>query len=129
MKVVLVTGSRSYPDQAHVYQTLDEEMPDLVIHGGAKTFKTHQFGYQGADYFAGAWCDLHDVPQVKAPYKRALGKRGGPVRNTWMIGVLLMFLTQGHDCTVVAFPGNTGTADTMEKARRAGITVRRMEAR
>lgn len=131
MKVVLVTGGRAYKDRAHVDQVLTDDAPDLVIHGGAKTmnpgvvYNQTEFGYLGADNFAGLWCDANDVPQLKAPYMRALGKRGGPIRNTWMIELLTMFEQAGHRCSVIAFPGGSGTDDTVDKALRAGFTVTR----
>lgn len=132
MKVVLVTGGRAYEDYGHVYDVLEAEHPDLVMHGGARSMKpgvVYGMGerepYLGADYFAGLWCDDTDTPQLKAPYLRKLGKTGGPARNTWMIGVLNTLRRDGQECIVVAFPGGSGTADTIDKAIRAGFTVRK----
>lgn len=124
MKVILATGGRAYADKDHVWSVLDEESPDLVIHGGALT-PTVTGTYCGADYFASTWCDDHDVPQLIAPYKRKLGKQGGPIRNTWMIKTLWVFRHDENDCSVIAFPGGRGTADTIDKAIRAGFTVRK----
>lgn len=132
MKVVLVTGGRAYDDWKHVYDVLDGEKPDLVMHGGCKTMEPGVvYGdwsaapYIGADYIASEWCDFTDTPQLKAPYLRKLGKQGGPARNTWMIGVLNTLRRDGQECVVISFPGGSGTADTIDKAIRAGFTVRK----
>jgi len=124
MKVVLVTGGRAYPDPAHVFRVLDEEQPDLVIHGGASTWLPEQRIRLGADYQAECWCNARTVAQLKVPYRSALGRAGGPVRNEQMVSLLDDFRQMGHDCRVVAFPGGTGTADTIVRARRWGFEIR-----
>ena len=44
------------------------------------------------------------------------GRKAGPIRNQRMID-------EGRPDLVVAFPGGTGTADMVERARVAGIRV------
>lgn len=125
MKVALVTGGRNYGDREHVFDVLTEYYPGLVIHGGNRT-RTIDRTYCGADYFASAWCNDNDVPQLKAPYQRALGKAGGPIRNDWMVTFAnSLVLLPSIEVMVIAFPGGRGTADTIDRAIRKGLTVRK----
>lgn len=124
MKVVLVTGGRAYRDLAQVAAVLDEEAPDLIIHGGARTWDPATRTYSGADYYAGAWADEHDVPQLRVPYRRDLGKAGGPMRNGWAVDFLADLRLLGNECKGIAFPGGGGTADTVRKLRFRGFTPR-----
>lgn len=129
MKVVLVTGGRAYADMRRVFEVLNEEAPDLVIHGDARTWVGENGGeWRGADYFAGQWADRHHVPQLKCPADwEAHGKSAGPVRNSKMVSFLTMLHAVAATCSVAAFPGGHGTADMVNKARRAGFPVREVE--
>lgn len=111
---VLVCGGRTFFGKAEknlVFDTLAEIGPDLIIHGGAS----------GADGLAGAYAEGTGTPCMvfPAPWK-ALGRRGGPERNGWM----LLF---GEPDLVVAFPGGSGTANMVRQARDAGVAVRQVE--
>ena len=96
--------------------TLDAENVDrrfsLIIHGAAS----------GADALAKAWADRKMIPDDPYPAdwypggSRRLDKSAGPRRNSRM-------LAEGRPDIVIAFPGGTGTADMVAKARRAGVTV------
>jgi hypothetical protein len=124
---VLVTGGRTYFDRAHVFQTLNrihrEEGPiTLLIHGAAA----------GADEQGKVWAQTFQIPQ--SPYPAAWrdltapgavikenrhGKynaRAGTDRNQRM-------LDEGKPDLVVAFPGGTGTADMVWRAKKAGVRV------
>lgn len=117
--IVLVTGGRDYADRARVYAVLDEVQPGLVIEGGAR----------GADTIARAWCMDRGVHVVEVP---ALWERdrkaAGPKRNTAMVRIATMLWANGASVLVVAFPGGTGTADCVRKARAARLDVREVEA-
>lgn len=107
MTRVLVTGGRNYLDQDRIAGVLADIQPTCVIHGDAT----------GADRLAKIWCLLNNVPQE--PYPALWGKHGraaGPIRNQQM-------LECGHPDLVVAFPGGSGTADMVARARKAGIPV------
>lgn len=79
---------------------------DEIIHGGAK----------GADMMAkeiAVECGIKQTPFIADWI--AYGLRAGPIRNQAMVDSKPDF--------VVAFPGGTGTADAVSKARAAGIEV------
>lgn len=109
---ILVCGGRSYSDRAYVYETLDK------FH---KTFKVTfliQGGATGADLLAKDWADERDLPcqTYKADWNK-YGRAAGPRRNARMI-------KENTDLgAVIAFPGNTGTEDMIDKAKKAGIQV------
>lgn len=117
MHRLLVCGGRTFDSSALLYTTLDE------LH------RVHQFrdfmqggnrgkdGKPGADRLAREWACTH--PEIvrwecKADWRR-YGLSAGPIRNTRM-------LEWGPDL-VVAFPGGTGTADMVKRARSASIKV------
>lgn len=113
-RVVLVTGGRSFADVRAVDRALSPLHPRLVIEGGA----------QGADRLCRAWARRHGihVATVEAlwDYWRDMGKpkAAGIIRN----GVLVE-LARATGAVVVAFPGNSGTADCVLAARAAGLEV------
>jgi hypothetical protein len=107
---VLVCGGRKYENRKRVYDVLHdfEEHTEitLLIEGGAP----------GADTLAKEWARLNGihVAEVKADWT-SWGMKAGAMRNTAML-----LLNPEH---VIAFPGGTGTADMVRKARKAGIPV------
>lgn len=108
---LLVCGGRDYRDVGAVYSSLDRAHAKrpitLVIHGGAT----------GADTLAGAWARQNELPYLAVPAEWTKhGKRAGPIRNAAM-------LEQWQPDGVVAFPGGSGTADMIARARDAGVTV------
>lgn len=72
----------------------------------------------GADTLAGDWAHgfLIPVRSFPADWEERHGKRAGPIRNQ-------MMLEEGRPDLVVAFPGGTGTADMVRRAREAGVEV------
>lgn len=58
------------------------------------------------------WCVFQEFPPDWDKY----GNAAGPIRNQQM-------LDEGKPDLVVAFPGGRGTADMVNKARKAGIEV------
>lgn len=107
---VLVCGGRDFADTESVYDVLSKFDPEttVVITGAAR----------GADNIAlsvarqlGLWA--WPCPADWARYGKAAGHR----RNQRM-------LDQGKPDLVVAFPGGAGTANMIERAKKAGIEVR-----
>jgi hypothetical protein len=108
---VLVCGGRDFLDQRAVYDALDRLHErrgiDLVIEGGAL----------GADRLARSWAGARGVPgKSYLAQWGAHGKGAGPRRNQRM-------LDDGKPDVVIAFPGGTGTADMVARARKAGLVV------
>lgn len=125
---VLVCGGRRYGDKQHVFTVLDyidqnRAKISLLIHGAAT----------GADSLGKAWADERGVEDdgypalwdwLEAPgavikrnrYGNPYNANAGPDRNQKM-------LMLGKPDVVVAFPGGDGTADMVERSRRAGIRV------
>lgn len=122
---ILVCGGRDFYDWNLLKETLDNTFwydntnDDFVlIEGGAI----------GADFLSKAWLstvykrqyledniDKH-LKEFPADWKTH-GKAAGPIRNQQM-------LDEGKPDLVVAFPGGTGTADMIRRARKAGIEVK-----
>lgn len=109
---VIVCGGRDYADEHHVWTVLDTihfRTPiSLLMHGGQT----------GADALAAAWGLMNGikVEEFKADWKK-YGKSAGPRRNQAMI-------EYGDPDLVVAFPGNGGTDDMIDKARRAQVALK-----
>ena len=108
---VLICGGRDYQDRRGVFAALDrlhaKRGIGCVIHGGAA----------GADFLAGAWADERGITTATFPADWSThGLAAGPLRNQQMID-------EGKPDGVIAFPGGAGTADMVERARRAGVTV------
>jgi YspA, cpYpsA-related SLOG family len=113
-RVVLVTGGRSFTDGrfvASVLTEMDAARATLrLIHGGA----------QGTDHLAGLWAELFGVPIVRVLANwHLLGRAAGPRRNQEMVDMA--------PDLVIAFPGGSGTADCVARARARGLPV--MEVR
>lgn len=109
---VLVYGGRGYSDRDRIFLELSfihQDTPiTCIIEGGAR----------GADYLAARWSaanDLNDHARFTADWTMH-GRKAGPIRNQQM-------LDQGKPDLVVAFPGGSGTADMMARARKAGVKV------
>jgi YspA, cpYpsA-related SLOG family len=129
---VLVCGGRKFLDHHRLYAVMDTLLrhrlrgaatPIIIIHGGAG----------GADTLAGDWAELRRLdcwvfhaewadishPDAVIVTRRdgsKYDKRAGLRRNQQMID-------EGKPDLVVAFPGGTGTADMVSRAKRAGIEV------
>jgi hypothetical protein len=108
---LLVCGGRNYAARDTAFAALDaidrKIGVGLVIEGGAP----------GADTIAWQWAKAHTVPfiEFRADWRKH-GKAAGPLRNQEMID-------DGKPDAVVALQGGRGTADMVDKARRAGIPV------
>lgn len=112
---VLVCGGRDLYDRQRICMALDEwrsqltEPSIMIIHGDAP----------GVDTIAGDWAKLHGIPEVRVPANWGhYGKSAGPIRNSWMMSL--------EPDLVLAFPGGSGTADMMRRARDEVIPVTRL---
>jgi len=109
MRTILICGGRDFDDVALLTGRLDaiHLEGDGIIHGAAR----------GADRLADEWAKDRGVPvrSFPADWKKH-GKGAGPIRNQQM-------LDEGKPDLVVAFPGGTGAADMVRRARKAGIRV------
>lgn len=111
---LLVTGGREFADRDFVFACLDradrKRTIMLLVHGAAS----------GADTLADEWAVERGVARLPFPVTpaewRALGRRAGPLRNADM---LRLAAPDG----VLAFPGGSGTADMVARARAAGVPV------
>ena len=116
---ILVTGGRAYKNREAVFKALDAlagttsswkvpPVPVHIIHGACPT---------GADKYADQWVDSRHVTceRFRADWNK-WGKAAGPIRNQLMID-------RGKPHYVVAFPGDVGTADMVDRAHRHGIRV------
>ena len=106
---VCVCGGRNYGDSAEVMRVLDQLQPKLVIQGEAT----------GADTLARAYAVLSGIPYESYAPDRGLDGNG----RDWKYRRNSRMLERGKPTLVVAFPGGPGTADTVRKARAAGIPV------
>jgi YspA, cpYpsA-related SLOG family len=109
---VLVCGGRDYKNRSRVFEALDR----LTAEHGALTII--EGGALGADAFAGEWtCMQRSSRLVTEPANgEKYGRPAGPNRKQKMID-------DHKPNLVVAFPGGSGTADMVLKARSAGIEV------
>lgn len=112
----LVCGGRDYVNRQAVYDALDllntEVGVSAIISGMAR----------GADTYGAQWAEDRGVALMKFPADWGKhGKGAGPIRNQQM-------LNEGKPDGVVAFPGGSGTADMMYRAKMAGLEVWEPEA-
>lgn len=114
LKHVLVCGGREYNDYARVHHYLQKVLLNnplgswCVLEGGCPG---------GADRAARQWAMIHGVEGVTvAADWNAHGKAAGPIRNQKM-------LDDYKPVLVLAFPGGSGTADMVRRAKKAGVRV------
>jgi hypothetical protein len=115
---VLVCGGRDYRDRAHVFRILDRLALRVEIlavrHGAAR----------GADVLADEWARArgYTVQPYPADWGRH-GKAAGPIRNREMLAAYDPAAPSSRVVCVVAFPGDTGTADMVRVAKAASLPV------
>ncbi len=116
MRIRLITGGRHYKNRQKLRDVLDEEKPDMIVHGNCVT---------GADMLARQWASDNDKPQLVWPAEwDQHGHAAGPLRNEAMV----RWVKQEEDLCrddvkVIAFSGGDGTADCVAQARAAGLEV------
>lgn len=97
-------------ERDHVTAVLDNLRPSLIVEGGAS----------GADAVAHRYAESRGVGLVTVPALwRSQGRSAGFKRNTLMAWVASSLGVE----LCVAFPGNAGTADMVERAAKARIQV------
>jgi predicted Rossmann-fold nucleotide-binding protein len=109
---VLVCGGRTYNNKETIYEVLSSIHKDksitVLIHGAAK----------GVDTIAGYWARENNIKEKQYPALwNTYGKAAGSIRNQKM-------LDDNKVDLIVAFPGGKGTADMVERAKKANIEVR-----
>ena len=108
---VLVCGGRDYTNREdffwHMTHTAVGWAEWTIISGCAK----------GADSLAIDFANTYNLDCLKFPADwKKHGRGAGPIRNQQM-------LDEGKPDLVVAFPGGTGTADMVRRAKNAGVKV------
>lgn len=106
---VLVCGGRNFGEWRTLAATLDGLSGVTVLMQG---------GASGTDSMAIKWAETRGVSVITFPANWRSGKKGGPLRNAFM-------LSEGKPDLVVAFPGGPGTQNMVEQAERAGVPVQR----
>ena len=110
---ILVCGGRDYSDS----EWFDNCMNHLVQHLKNDDILIIQGGARGADRLAKEWAEKRNVEQIEFRADWNLhGKSAGYIRNKQM-------LDDGKPHMVVAFPGGRGTANMVQLAHRANLTV------
>lgn len=106
---ILVCGGTEFDDWAKLAEVLHPLLTPhcVVIEGGAK----------GADFLARVYAKWCNIPFEEYPAEwKKYGRAAGGIRNQRM-------LDEGRPDLVVAFPGGTGTANMVRRAKRAGVKV------
>lgn len=116
---VLVCGGRDFANWQFLEDNLDairQEFEDstpitILIHGCAF----------GADRLAEKWAVLNGIIAIGyAADWKTHGKAAGPIRNQRM-------LDEGRPDLLLAFPGGSGTADMVRRARTIHLEVREIK--
>lgn len=111
---VIVCGGRDFPSPAQVWRELDR------IHAERGITELMQGGANGVDQFAKEWAATK--PEIKRWVCKAdwdkHRRSAGPIRNARML--------EWKPDIVIAFPGGRGTANMVEQAEAANVTVIRV---
>lgn len=114
--IVIVCGGRDYNDRVNIYDSLDK------VHKDTPITKLVQGWARGTDQIAHAWARSRGIPSTHRKYRitnsdwQKLGKGAGRVRNKRM-------RDEENVDRVIAFPGNTGTANMIDLAHEKQIPV------
>jgi hypothetical protein len=125
-RIVLTTGSREFTKQQLVEAELQQlPTPTLVMHGGAR----------GADRLVSECIHtIEGLTEIRVPYLGVAGKRGGFLRNSEMLKILMVFRDQGYDCWALAFHDDIrnpspGTSGMVKLLNGADFTVVHIDGR
>lgn len=111
---VLVCGGRDYLDYKHLGATLFNIL-DIGFTGKRHTII--QGEAKGADFLSKVFAYEYELKVESFPANwKKYGKAAGGIRNQQM-------LDEGKPDLVVAFPGGTGTADMVRRAKKVGVEV------
>jgi hypothetical protein len=122
---ILVTGSRHGWDHRELHDALHATVAEITdhgsyIHGVDEPMVLVHGAARGVDTQAAQiWEEMKLVTEAHPAKWTELGKRAGPVRNQEMVdsGINL--------CLAFLDPESRGTKDCVERAEKAGITVRK----
>lgn len=124
---VIVCGGRKYADKTRVEKTLQR-----LISTKGDTPKVMTGGATGADQLAYDWCLANKVTVYKYPANwtdlshpdAVIRTRSDGTQYDALAGLRRnqQMLDEKPDL-VIAFPGGTGTADMVNRARKAGVAV------
>lgn len=110
MRRVLVCGGRDFANWELFKRELNRILPD-----GPVTFISGMA--RGADTFAVKYAQYLGDEVLKFPADwEKYGRGAGHIRNQQM-------LDEGKPDLVIAFPGGRGTANMIERAKKAGVEV------
>lgn len=112
IKIVIVTGSRSWTSMARIRMlkaVLDDLNPDIIVHGGAL----------GADSIAHTWCKNNGKKSFVYFPDYDTHKKGAPLKRN------ILMLEDYPEATVVAcpLPESRGTYHTMNGAEDRGMEI------
>ena len=119
-RAILICGGRDFTDKSLLDATLSElfetfnPSETLVIVGDAN----------GADALAAQWAlkNWYSISRHYADWD-AHGRSAGPKRNSEMVAELMQY----EDRRCIAFPGGTGTADTVSKCKQRNVKVKQIK--
>lgn len=125
-RTVIVTGGRDFQDRECVFRELDAlsgKICDRAPLGTICLTIVHGDCLTGADRWADEWAVINGAPvnSYPADWKR-WGAAAGPIRNEKIV----KYHPNADLC--LAFPGGNGTADMVERCKRAGIPVKEIAA-
>lgn len=117
---LLVCGGRRGSPQ--IQELVTKTLNALVTkHYLARDFCMIQGGATGVDSIAKGWAINAGVAVLEMSANwTTYGDQAGAIRNRWMLEWAMPDL-------VVAFPGGTGTADMVKRAKRANVTCIEIE--
>lgn len=110
-EVVCVTGGRNFSNDVFLYSAL------TTMHARNRIKCLTNGAYRGADALSRKWAERNRVPYL--PFYadwQSYGGAAGPRRNQQM-------LTEASPDVVLAFSGDTGTANCIRVATNMGIRV------
>jgi hypothetical protein len=114
--IVLVCGGREYKNRVRLTQVLDELHKKTPI-----TLLRHGACPRGADMLAVLWAWGRGVKLDPYPADWDQGLKAGRLRNSEMLNA------HPRVELCVAFPGNEGTKDMVEKCKAASVVVLQIE--
>ncbi|MFD1309090.1 DUF2493 domain-containing protein [Streptomyces kaempferi] len=142
LALILLTGSRKWPDPKLLEDTLLDVWHDALQNGYGGIDLMHGQAADGADAIGDAWAIRHGVPYRRRPADwngpcapncppghRRRNRRGseycpfaGHRRNQEMVDEGPILVVAAHHAK------SSGTADCMRRAKKAGIPIHRITA-
>ena len=116
---IIGTGGRDLQWNQAYFDFLDN------LHAKYGIVEVIEGSQMGADQTTKLWALSRGVDIAEFPYNDKHGASGGPRRNARMLNYLLSsdVYKKEHRIAVVAFKGNTGTADMVARAQKAQVKI------